>query len=435
MHLLSIAGSDPSSGAGIQGDLKTFNALKAYGLSVVTAITSQNTSMFFGAEPVSPLLVKSQLRSILKDFQIDAIKIGMVYDKQTIRAIHSELGKIKIPIILDPIFKSTTGGMLQKENAFSDFKKFLIPLCYIITPNTIEAEKISGIKIKSLKNMKDVAIKIQKMGAKNVIIKGGHFLNGLKVTDLLLEDKKFSIFSHNRMKIESHGGGCTFSAALCANIASGKKLSDAVDSARLYTLESIRNASKIGQGLAITKPLEKNGIDIQLSNAISEFCKIKSIYEYIPECQTNFVYSSSNPITLKDVIGLEGRIVKTGNSVAVAGHLKRGGSRHVASAVLQMMQKFPTIRSGLNIKYDDKIIKKAISRGLKVSSYDRNKEPPMIREKEGSTMSWGIKASITNLKNPPDIVFHKGGFGKEAMILIFGKSPIDVLRKILKIVR
>jgi hydroxymethylpyrimidine/phosphomethylpyrimidine kinase len=260
-------------------------------------------------------------------------------------------------------------------------------------------------------------------------------LKGIKVIDVFLEDKKFSIFSHVRMKFESHGGGCTFSAALCANVARGMKLSEAVDLARLFTLESIRNATKVGQGIAITRQLEANTTEAQLSNAISEFCKIESIYQYIPECQTNFVYSSSNPKTLRDVIGLEGRIVKTGNRVAVAGHLKYGGSKHVASAVLQMMQKFPYIRSSLNIKYSDKIIKKAISKGLKASSYDRSKEPRVIREKEGSTMSWGIREAVTNLKTPPDIIFHKGGFGKEAMILIFGKSPIDVLGKILKIVR
>ena len=435
MHVLSIAGSDPSSGAGIQGDMKTFNAFGAHGLSVVTAITSQNTSRFFGVEPVSPLLVKSQIRSILEDFHIDAIKIGMVYDKQTVRAIHSELEKSKIPIILDPIFKSTTGGILQAESAFSDFKKFLVPLCHIITPNIIEAEKISGIKIKSLKDMKNAAKKIQKMGAKNVIIKGGHFFKGIKVTDMLLDGKRFSVFSHTRMKLESHGGGCTFSAALCANIARGKKLTDAVDSARLFTVESIRNATKIGRGLAIIKPSKGDVMEHQLSNAISEFCSIESIYEYIPECQTNFVYSTSNPTTLKDVIGLEGRIVRTGKFVTIAGHLKYGGSKHVASAVLEMTRKFPSMRSSLNIKYDDKIIKKAISKGLKVSSYDRKKEPREISEKEGSTISWGIKAATTNLKTPPDIVFHKGGFGKEAMILIFGKNPTDVLRKILKIVR
>lgn len=435
MHVLSIAGSDPSSGAGIQGDMKTFNAFGAYGLSVVTAVTSQNTSRFFDVEPVSPSLVKSQIRSILEDFHIDAIKIGMVYDKQTIRVIHSELEKIKIPIILDPIFKSTTGGILQMESAFLDFKKLLVPLSYVITPNMIEAEKISGIKIKSLKDMKNAARKIQKIGAKNVVIKGGHFLKGDKVTDVLLDGKKFRIFSHARMKFESHGGGCTFSSALCANIARGKKLSDAIDSARLFTVGSMRNVTKIGKGLAVIKPTEGDKIENQLSHAISEFCSIESIYEYIPECQTNFVYSISNPIVLKDVMGLEGRIVRTGKFATVAGYLKYGGSKHVASAVLEMTRKFPSVRSGLNVKYDDKTIKKAISKGLKVSSYDRKKEPQEIREKEGSTTSWGIKAAITSLKTPPDIIFHKGDFGKEAMILIFGKNPAEVLRKILKIIR
>jgi hydroxymethylpyrimidine kinase / phosphomethylpyrimidine kinase / thiamine-phosphate diphosphorylase len=434
MHVLSIAGSDPSSGAGIQGDMKTFSSFGLDGLSVITAITSQNTSRFLDVEPVSQLLVKSQIRSILEDFHINAIKIGMIYDKQTVRVIHSELEKVNIPIILDPIFKSTTGGILQTESAFSDFKKFLVPLCYIITPNIMEAEKISGVKIKSLKDMKNAAKKIQKMGAKNVVIKGGHFFKDDKITDILLEDK-FKIFSHTRLKFESHGGGCTFSAALCANIARGKKLSDAVDSARLFTVESIRNATKTGRGLSIIKASDGDPIQAQLSKAISEFCAIDSVTEYIPECQTNFVYSTQNATTLKDVMGLEGRIVKTGKSVTIAGHLKYGGSKHVASAVLEMTRKFPHTRSSLNIKYDEKIIKKAISNGFKVSSYDRNKEPREIREKEGSTMSWGIKEAITNLKTSPDIVYHKGGFGKEAMILVFGKNPADVLRKILKISR
>ena len=435
MHVLSIAGSDPSSGAGMQGDIKTFHALGAYGLSVITAVTSQNTSKFFGVEPVSSSLVKSQIRSILEDFHIDAIKIGMVYDKQTIRTIHSELEKIKVPIILDPIFKSTTGGILQMENAFLDFKKLLVPLSYVITPNVLEAEKISNIKIRSLKDMKDAAKKIQKSGAKNVVIKGGHFLKGDTVTDVLLDGKKFSIFSHARMKFESHGGGCTFSAALCANIARGKKLSDAINSARLFTLESIKNAAKIGRGLQIIKPTNGDEIENHLSHAISEFCSIESIYEYIPECQTNFVYSVSNPTVLKDIIGLEGRIVRTGKFVTIAGHLKYGGSKHVASAVLEMTRKFPSVRSGLNLKYDEKTIKKAISKGLKVSSYDRDKEPKVIQEKDGSTISWGTKLAIASLKSSPDIIFHKGGFGKEAMIIIFGKNPTDVLRKILKITR
>ena len=435
MHVLSIAGSDPSSGAGIQGDIKTFNAFGAYGLSVITAVTSQNTTKFFDVKPVSPSLVKSQIRSILEDFHIDAIKIGMIYDKQTIRVIHSELVKIKIPIILDPIFKSTTGGILQKDDAFVDFKKLLIPLAYVITPNVMEAEKIANIKIKSFNDMKNAAKKIQKLGSKNVVIKGGHFLKGSKVLDLLLDGKKFNIFSHDRMKFESHGGGCTFSAALCVNIARGKKLSEAIDSARLFTVESMRNAVKIGRGIPIINQAGGDEIEKKLSVAISEFCLIQSIFEYIPECQTNFVYSKSNPNSLNDIIGLEGRIVRTGKFVTVAGSLKYGGSKHVASAVLEVAKRFPSVRSSLNMKYNEKTIKKAISKGLKVSSYDREEEPRQTREKEGSTISWGTKRAISNLKTPPDIIFHRGGFGKEAMILVFGKSPTEVLRKILKIVR
>ncbi len=435
MNILSIAGSDPSSGAGIQGDMKTFHAFGAYGLSVITAVTSQNTRKFFDVAPITPSLVKSQIRSILEDFHLDAIKIGMVYDKDTVRVIHSELEKIKIPIILDPIFKSTTGGELQTKNAFLDFKKLLIPLSYIITPNVPEAEKITGLKIKSLNDMKSAVKKIQKIGAKNVIIKGGHFSSGSKVVDVLLDDRKLYAFSHDRLKLENHGGGCTFSASLCANIARGKKLSDAVDVARLFTIESMKRAAKIGEGLAITMHARGNELEDHLSNAISKFCSIGSIYEHIPECQTNFVYSLSKPSSLNYIMGLEGRIVKTGKHVTVAGHLKYGGSKHVASAVLEMSKKFPVIRSGLNLKYDKKTIENAISKGLEVSSYDRSEEPLEIKKNEGGTVSWGIKAAIKNKKTPPDIVFHTGDFGKEAMIIIFGKNPEDILRKTLKITK
>ncbi|TLX84821.1 MAG: bifunctional hydroxymethylpyrimidine kinase/phosphomethylpyrimidine kinase, partial [Thaumarchaeota archaeon] len=117
MQVLSIAGSDPSSGAGIQGDIKTFTALGAYGLSIVTAVTSQNTLKFFDVEAVSPSIIRGQIKSILSDFHVDAIKIGMVYSKKAIMAIHSELKRVKIPIILDPIFESTTGGILLQKDA------------------------------------------------------------------------------------------------------------------------------------------------------------------------------------------------------------------------------------------------------------------------------------------------------------------------------
>ena len=145
MNILSIGGSDPSSGAGIQSDVKTFSNLDVYGFTSVTAITSQNTRKVTSIEPVSTKSLNAQLDSIFSDFHIDTIKIGMVYNSQIIKAVHSKIKNVKIPIVVDPIIKSTTGAILLKKNALHDYKKMLIPLADIITPNKYEAKVLSGI--------------------------------------------------------------------------------------------------------------------------------------------------------------------------------------------------------------------------------------------------------------------------------------------------
>ncbi len=433
MYILTIAGSDPSSGAGIQRDLMTFDALGAHGLSVITAVTSQNTSKFFGIQPVSAEMVKNQIRSIISDFTLNAIKIGMVFDKRVIQAIYSELKGLDIPIVLDPVFESTTGGILLQKEAFEDFKKLLVPLAYVITPNIVEAEKLTNIKIKTINDVYSVAKKIQKLGIKNIIIKGGHLPYKNKIVDVLLADKKFHDFSHKFVKMESHGGGCTFSAALCVEIAMGQNLPDAVKSAGRFTALSIKNATKIGKGLPIVEKLSGDDVVSKIFQGIIQFTKIPNIYQQIPECQTNFVYSNPKPTSLLDILGLEGRIVKTGTTVTPTGNLKYGGSKHVGSAVLEVSKRFPSIRSALNIKFDKATIEGAKRKGLHVLSYDRSREPTHIKKKEGSTISWGMHKAVRNAKIPPDIIFHKGGIGKEPMILIFGRTPNDVLKKLIKI--
>ena len=172
MNLLSIGGSDPSSGAGIQSDVKTFSSLNAYGLTVITAITGQNTSNFGMVEPVSKKILKNQLESIISDFKIDGIKIGMVYNSEIIKTIYQQLKKLKIPIVVDPVVKSTTGGMLIEKSAITNFQKFIIPLATIITPNKFEAEILTKMKINSKNTPEKIAKILQKMGAKNVVITG-----------------------------------------------------------------------------------------------------------------------------------------------------------------------------------------------------------------------------------------------------------------------
>ena len=431
MIALSIAGSDPSAGAGIQADLKTFASHGVYGLTVVSAITSQNTSKFSKVKEVSSDMVQSQIESVLSDFNIDVIKIGMVYSSSTIKTIHSKLKNTKIPIVLDPVFESTTGGILLQNEAFSLFKKLLVPLSFVITPNVPEAERLTGMKIRIPRDVKIAAAKIHRMGAENIVIKGGHF-GGKTVTDYVLEKTKFYSFSAKRINRITHGGGCNFSSSLAANIANGNSLKDAVKFAKDFSYKSIINSQKIGRGIFVTR-LESDKMEKELSEAIFKFTNLKNISKYIPEVQTNFVFAKKDAKSLSDILGVSGRIVKVENSAVVAGSIKYGGSRHVGSAVLEMTKRFPAIRSGINIKYDKEFIKKAISKNLSVSHYERKSEPPKTKTKEGNTISWGIRNAIKSSK-PVDLIFHKGDIGKEPMIIIFGTTPNTVLGKIIKIV-
>jgi len=421
MNILSIGGSDPSSGAGIQSDIKTFSNHNVYGFTAVTAITSQNTRKVTSIEPVSTKSLSAQLDSILSDFHIDAIKIGMVYNSQIIKVIHSKLRNIKVPIVVDPIIKSTTGATLLKKSALYDYKKMIVPLADVITPNKYEAKVLSGIL-----NTNKSAKKIQSMGAKCVIITGATSSNS-QISDFVLEENKEYVISGKKIPIKNHGSGCNYSASITVSLAKGNTIRYAVKAAKDYVYQSIKNSKNIGKGVHITHKNTSNEMR-KLSDSINHFKQIKNIYKIIPECQTNFVFAKKNPKNITDVLGISGRLVKSGKEVVTAGEIVCGGSQHVGTAVIQVSKKFPKIRSGLNIKYDPKIISKAKKSKFTVLSYDRSKEPKKSKQKENSSISWGISNSL-NAKSP-DVIYHKGDIGKEPMILIFGKNPVDVIRKV-----
>jgi len=432
MNLLSIGGSDPSSGAGIQSDIKAFYSFDVHGLTVITSITGQNTSTFGMIEPVSQKILKNQLESILTDFKIDGVKIGMVFNSQIIKTLYQELKKLKIPIVVDPVIKSTTGGLLIEKSAIKDFQKYIIPLATIITPNKFEAEILSKTKISAKNSLKKIGKIIQKMGARNVVITGIKGKNN-QIIDFVLENNRNYTISGDFIARNNHGSGCNYSAAILFALAKNKSIQESLRFAKEFTYKSIKNAKKVGKGISVTDIYEKDKISLELLKSINEFVEIKNIYKNIPECQTNFVYSKENPKSINDILGISGRIVKTGNEVTVAGNLSYGGSKHVATALLTISRKYPEIRSAINLKYQNSTILKTKKSKLLVSRYDRTKEPKNVKS-NGSSIEWGIKRAIKDLKNTPDIIFHKGDFGKESMIIIFGKNPNDTIEKILKII-
>ena len=424
MNILTIGGSDSSSGAGIQSDIRTFSDFGVYGFTVITAITSQNTTDVSNIEPVSVKSLKSQLDSILSDFHIDAIKIGMVYNSVIIKVIHSKLCNCHVPIIVDPIIKSTTGVTLLKKNALNNYKKMIIPLAHVITPNKYEAKILSGVT-----NVREAAKKIQKFGAESVIITGASTSKG-KISDFILEkDREYKV-TGKIIPVRNHGSGCNYSASIAVSLAKQNPLRYAVTTAKNYVYNSIKNSKNIGKGVRITHQ-KVSTEKMELLESINNFKQIKNVHKIIPECQTNFVFAKKKSKTLRDVLGVSGRLVKSGKEVITAGEIIYGGSHHVGTAVIEVNKKFPNIRSGINIKFNSKIISKAKRCGLTTLNYDRNKEPKKSKQKEGLSIKWGINFALKT--KSPDIIYHKGDIGKEPMILVFGETPDDVIRKISKI--
>ena len=421
MNVLSIGGSDPSSGAGIQSDVKTFENHDVYGFTVITAITSQNTKKISKIAPISTKDIRTQLESVLSDFQIDAIKIGMVYDSSIIKIVNAMIKNQKCPIVVDPIIESTTKKILLKKSAIDSYKRYIIPLATIITPNKKEAKILSGTS-----KAEDAAKELQKLGAKNVIITG--FRESEKeIEDFVMEVDNNYILKGKKIKIINHGSGCNYSASITASLARKKSIYEATVTAKEYVYQSIKKSKNLGKGIKITHK-EISKIQKELSHSILDFQNIKNVSKLIPECQTNFVFSKNKPKTIKNVLGISGRLVKSGNNVIQAGELVFGGSQHVATAVIQVSKKFSKIRSAINIKYEPKIITNAKKHRMSVLSYDRKNESKKSKSKENSSISWGISSCLKS--NIPDIIYHKGDFGKEPMIIVFGETPAEVVRKI-----
>lgn len=263
---LTIAGSDSGGGAGIQADLKTFTSLGVYGTSVITSVTAQNTEGVFGVYDIPLEGIHKQLEAVFSDIGTDAIKIGMLSNKEIVQEVASFLKKMKgIPIVLDPVMVAKGGSPLLQDDAMEEIKKELFPLATVITPNIPEAEVLTGIKISSADDMKEAAKKLFSYGSQFMIVKGGHLMESAE--DILYDGSHWISLPGKRIKTKNtHGTGCTFSSAIAAELAKGKETVSAIKQAKQYIQMAIAGADelKIGSGHGPTnhwKYLEEKGFD------------------------------------------------------------------------------------------------------------------------------------------------------------------------------
>jgi hydroxymethylpyrimidine/phosphomethylpyrimidine kinase len=246
---LTIAGSDSGGGAGIQADLKTFTSFQVYGMSVVTAVTAQNTLGVQRIEALPADLVSAQLLSVLSDIGVDTAKTGMLLKRETIEVVCQVLDEFGVKkLVVDPLIQAGDGAALLEEDALETLKALLFPMARVVTPNLHEAEVLCGAAIPDLASMKEAAKKIKELGPEYVLLKGGH-LPGSHVFDIIYDGSKMEVKDTLRIPGDDfHGIGCTMSAAITAGLAKGQDVRESIEVAHRFVVASIRNAFQLGKG-------------------------------------------------------------------------------------------------------------------------------------------------------------------------------------------
>ena len=247
--VLIIAGSDSSGGAGIQADIKTVTSLGSYAMTAVTAVTSQNTTGVKSIVAINPKEISNQIEFTARDIKPNAIKIGMLHSKQVILAVMKSLKKINAKkIVLDPVMVAKGGARLINDQAIRDIRNKLIKKILLITPNIPEAELLTRTKINSTSDMIKAGKLLIKLGAKNVLIKGGH-LNSNQMKDILLNKNIIKIFKSKKYQSKNtHGTGCTLSSAIATNLSCGKDLIKSCELGIKYVNDAIKSTLKLGKG-------------------------------------------------------------------------------------------------------------------------------------------------------------------------------------------
>jgi hydroxymethylpyrimidine kinase / phosphomethylpyrimidine kinase / thiamine-phosphate diphosphorylase len=438
---LTIAGSDSGGGAGIQADLKTFSSLGVFGKTIITSITSQNSFGVRSTYDLTTDVIEQQFRAISEDKKCQAVKTGMLGNKETVCLVAKLIKKNRLKnVVVDPVVLASSGKRLLTRSGVEALKKHLLPIASLVTPNIKEAELLSGVKIKSESDRKKAARIILKTGVKATLITGGHLKGNPE--DLLLDDKGVRIFSSERLsKIDMHGSGCVFSAAIAARLAKGIPLQEAIEYAKEYVGQAIVGWVASGNGTPCVEPFsaiyresEKKQCLSDLEDAIAIFTK-ERIGNLVPEVQTNLGLGLSNAKKHEDVLAVPGRVIKNGEDIFTGARPKFGGSRHVANIVLTVMQHEPNKRAVMNIKYTDTLLKICKKLKFKIASFDRSKEPKKVRVREGSSLEWGTDKAITSFGSVPDIIYDLGGIRKEEMIRVISEDMESLVKKILDIHR
>jgi len=441
-RIITIAGSDTGGGAGIQADLKTIAALGGHGMSVVTALTAQNSLGVQSVYPIPLPVIEAQMDAVLSDMGTDAAKTGMLCDGAVVRLVAEKMKHYRVDkLVVDPVMAATDGTPLLDEEGRDVLRRELLPLASLITPNLPEAATLAGMEVGTAEEMKEAAKRIHEYGAGAVLIKGGH-LAGDPV-DCLFDGSGFTEFPSERIALSDvHGTGCVLSAAIATELAKGASLQEAVQRGREVTIMSIKDALAIGKGRRFAHPSAYGAVEGEryrvieaLGAAVARLQGEEGIGRIIPEVSSNLGYALPFAQAQGDVGAFPGRIIRVGDTIATINPPAFGASQHIASIILAVMRHDPSCRSAMNIAYSPPLLQACKEREFSTLGFDRGKEPQEAREEEGRSLEWGVEDVLKRAAEVPDAIYDEGGWGKEPMIRVLGRDPGEVVQKVIEIKR
>ncbi|NIT35400.1 MAG: hypothetical protein GTN49_02690 [candidate division Zixibacteria bacterium] len=443
---LTVGGLDPSGGAGITADVVTFSIIGVHGVAVATALTYQNTRGVSGFCAVGERDLKAQLDVLLEDVNVAAVKLGMLASDRVARELGSYLAQFKregVPLVFDPVIKTGAGQPLYEGVPEKVFADVILPQVSLVTPNSAElAYFVDDEPAQSLGELRTQVRVFHGRYGLPVLATGGHVGGKADVVDLLFTGAEMREYKRPRVEGNIHGTGCLVAAAVTAYLASGMELLDAFEHAEEYVTAAFTGAFAPGRGnlipgrtAAVFGDAERWRAYNNLLRAVSVFEASSGTYKLIPEVGTNIAYALPGARTTEEVCAVSGRINRVGGRVRACGMPAFGASDHMARAVLAAMKHDASVRAGMNVRSGEDVLAACSELNYRGAGFDRSREPAESADSEGGTAQWGVDQAVSGVGFVPDIIFDKGAVGKEPMVRIFGRDPMEVVRRAVAISR
>ncbi len=423
---LTIAGSDSIGGAGIEADIKAMGSVGVHACAVITAVTAQNTTAVERIYPMPVDMVVNQLEAVLKDVDIKAIKTGMLYDEEIVEAVADVLEDHDMPLIIDPVMVAGVGDSLATDNLAKAVRKYLMPLCELITPNRHEAEILAKMPIRTEDDATLACELIGKEGS-SVLLKGGH-MTGKNVVDYFYLSSEFTRMEYPRLERAGHGGGCTLSSYITAHMAKGLDIVNAVIKSRELIQESIASMYVIGKGDKVVNPMVKMQDDSARFRILDEIDILADLVvnmipqDWVPRSGMNIAYALSNAAGPEDIAAIDNRIVFKNGNLRKGGKAKYGSAEHASYLLLSTMKFDPDIRATLNLEYSEELCELMEEVGLEIVELDRKKYRDL-------RLGEITAATVKDYGSIPDVFIDRES-GKKNYVRILGKDPKDLYGKL-----